>query len=161
MLFKMENRVNIEQLEPRAYKAMYALEGFLAATLLTHTQKDLIKIRASQINRCAFCIDMHTKEAIKHGESLQRVFLLDAWRETNLFTDKEKAMLAITEEVTLIADHGLSDDTYRKAESFFDNNFIAQIIMAVVTINAWNRIAVSTNLGLALVPAGALAEQCA
>ncbi len=155
----MENRLNIEHSQPRAYKAMYALEGYLATTQLTPTQKDLIKIRASQINRCAFCIDMHTKEAIKHGESLQRIVLLDAWRETNLFTEEEKAMLAMTEEVTLIADKGLSDDTYSKATSFFDEPIIADIIMAVVTINAWNRIAVSTNLGFALTPSKVLAEQ--
>ena len=155
----MENRVNIEQTDPRAYKAMYGLEGYLATTHLTPTQKDLIKIRASQINRCAFCIDMHTKEAIGHGESLQRLFLLDAWRETNLFTEEEKAILAITEEVTLIANHGISDETYTKAASFFDANFIAQVIMAVVTINAWNRIAVSTNLGFTLTPSVVLEEE--
>ena len=114
----MEKRVNIEHAQPRAYKAMYALEGYLATTQLTPTQKDLIKIRASQINKCAFCIDMHTKEAIKHGETLQRIFLLDAWRETDLFTKDEKAILSITEEVTLIADRGLSDDTYKEAAGF-------------------------------------------
>ena len=146
----MNDRVNIEQSQPRAYKAMYALEGYLATTQLAHTQKDLIKLRASQINRCAFCIDMHTKEAINHGETLQRIVLLDAWRETNLFTDEEKALLAITEEVTLIVVHGLSDDTYQQAQAFFDNDHIAQIIMAVVTINAWNRIAVSTNMGFGI-----------
>jgi len=148
----MENRVNIEQTEPRAYKAMYALEGYLASTQLTKTQKDLIKIRASQINRCAYCINMHTEEAIKHGETVQRIFLLDAWQETDLFTEEEKVLLAITEEVTLIAAHGLSDDTYRKAEKFFDKNLIAQLIMAVVTINAWNRIAISTNMGFGVMP---------
>jgi AhpD family alkylhydroperoxidase len=151
----MENRVNIEEIEPKAYKAMYALEGYLAATQLTKRQKDLIKIRASQINRCAFCIDMHTSDALKNGEHIQRIFLLDAWRETNLFTEEEKAILAITEEVTLIAKDGLSDETYSKAEQFFDKNVIAQIIMAVVTINAWNRIAISTNLGFNIKAANA------
>jgi AhpD family alkylhydroperoxidase len=146
----MNNRVNIEQSQPRAYKAMYALEGYLASTQLSNTQKDLVKLRASQINHCAFCIDMHTKEALHHGETLQRIVLLDAWRETNLFTDEEKALLAITEEVTLIAANGLFNDTYQKAEAFFDNDQIAQIIMAVVTINAWNRIAVSTNMGFGI-----------
>lgn len=116
----MKNRVNIEEIQPKAYKAMYALEGYLAAGQLTKSQKDLIKIRASQINKCAFCIDMHTKEALSHGESLQRIVLLDAWRETNLFTSEEQALLAITEEVTLIAAHGLSDETYSLAAQFFD-----------------------------------------
>jgi AhpD family alkylhydroperoxidase len=142
----MEKRININEIEPQAYKAMYALEGYLATTQLSKTNKELIKIRASQINGCAFCIDMHTKDALKYGETNQRIFLLNAWRETNLFTKEEKVILAITEEITLIHNHGLSDETYKKAEQFFDKNSIAQIIMAVVTINAWNRIAVSTQL---------------
>ena len=139
-------RVNINETEPKAYKAMYALEGYLAATQLSKTQKDLIKIRASQINGCAFCIDLHTKDALKNGETVQRIFLLNAWRETDLFTEEEKAILAITEEITLINNGGLSDETYQKAAQFFDENYIAQIIMAVVTINAWNRIAISTKM---------------
>jgi AhpD family alkylhydroperoxidase len=142
----MEKRVNINATEPQAYKAMYALEGYLANSQLTKTHKELIKIRASQINGCAFCIDMHTKDALKNGETNQRIFLLDAWRETSLFTEEEKVLLAITEEVTLIQHGGLSAETYKKAEQIFDNNYIAQIIMAVVTINAWNRIAISTHL---------------
>ncbi|AOW08224.1 carboxymuconolactone decarboxylase family protein [Flavobacterium gilvum] len=140
----MEKRIDINEIEPQAYKAMYALEGYLATTQLSHTQKELIKIRASQINGCAFCIDMHTKDALKYGETAQRIFLLNAWRETSLFTEEEKVILAITEEITLIHNHGLSTETYKKAEQFFDKNTIAQIIMAVVTINAWNRIAIST-----------------
>jgi AhpD family alkylhydroperoxidase len=143
----MEIRVNANKTEPHAYKAMYALEGYMGTTQLTRSQKDLIKIRASQINKCAYCIDMHTKDALKNGETNQRIFLLDAWRETNVFSDEEKVILAITEEITLIHQRGLSDETYKKAEQFFNENFIVQIIMAVVTINAWNRIAVSTNLG--------------
>jgi AhpD family alkylhydroperoxidase len=148
----MEKRLNINETEPHAFKAMYALEGYLASTRLTKTQKDLIKIRASQINRCAYCIDMHTKDALKNGETAQRIFLLDAWRETEIFTKEEEVLLAITEEVTLIQNHGLSDETYKKAEQLFDRNFIAQIIMAVVNINAWNRIAISTNMGLEIKP---------
>lgn len=142
----MEKRINISEIEPQAIKAMYALEGYLATTQLSNTHKELIKIRASQINGCAFCIDMHTKDALKYGETNQRIFLLNAWRETNLFTEEEKVILAITEEVTLIHNRGLSDETYQKAEQFFDKNVIAQLIMAVVAINAWNRIAISAQL---------------
>lgn len=142
----MDTRVNINETEPKAYKAMYALEGYLAATQLSKTHKELVKIRASQLNGCAFCIDMHTKDAMKNGETAQRIFLLNAWSETDLFTEEEKVVLAITEEITLIHNHGLSDKTYKKAEQFFDKNYIAQIIMAVVTINAWNRIAISTKI---------------
>jgi AhpD family alkylhydroperoxidase len=142
----MEKRININDVEPQAIKAMYALEGYLATTQLSNIHKELIKMRASQINGCAFCIDMHTKDALKYGETTQRIFLLNAWRETSLFTEEEKVILAITEEITLIHNQGLSTETYRKAEQFFDKNTIAQLIMAVVTINAWNRIAISTQM---------------
>jgi AhpD family alkylhydroperoxidase len=141
----MEKRIDIQQLEPNAYKAMFALENYLQHTQLTKTHIELIKIRASQINGCAFCINMHTLDAIKHGESSQRIFLLNAWKETELFTEQEKVILSITEEITLIHKNGLSDYTYKQATQFFSENYIAQIIMAVVTINAWNRIAVSTK----------------
>lgn len=142
----MEKRVNILETEPQAYKAMYALEAYLATTQLSKSHKELVKIRASQINGCAFCIDMHTKDALKNGETNQRIFLLNAWRETELFTEEEKVILSITEEVTLIHNKGLANDTYEKAAQIFDKNYIAQIIVAVATINAWNRIAISTNL---------------
>ena len=142
----MEKRVNINETQPQAYKAMYALEGYLATTSLSKVHKELIKIRASQINGCAFCIDMHTKDALKNGETTQRIFLLNAWLESNLFTEEEKVVLAITEEVTLINNQGLSDVTYQNAEQLFDETYIAQIIVAVATINAWNRIAISTKM---------------
>jgi AhpD family alkylhydroperoxidase len=142
----MEKRININETDPKAYKAMYALEGYLANSQLTKAHKELLKIRASQINGCAFCIDMHTKDALKYGETAQRIFLLNAWQETELFTEEEKVVLAMTEEITNISQHGLSDATYKKATQVFDNNYIAQLIMAIVTINAWNRIAISTHL---------------
>lgn len=142
----MEKRIDISETEPQAFKAMYGLESYLATTQLSKTQKELIKIRASQINGCAFCIDMHTKDALKYGETAQRIFLLNAWRETSLFTEEEKVLLSMTEEVTLIHHRGLSDETYKKAEQFFGKNGIAQIIVAIATINAWNRIAISTQL---------------
>jgi len=145
----MENRFKMQEIQPAAWKAMYGLTGYLTSVQLTKTQLELIKIRASQINGCAFCIDMHTKEALANGESHQRIFLLNAWKETNKFSEEEKALLAITEEVTLIHQQGLSDATYQTAKSFFSEEAIAQIIMAVVIINAWNRIAISTCLPVA------------
>jgi len=144
----MEKRVNINEKEPQAYKAMYALDGYVAKSQLTNTHRDLIKLRASQINGCVFCIDMHTKEAMTHGETTQRLFLLTAWRESILFTEDERVILAMTEEITLIHNHGLSDETYKKAEQIFDENYLSQIIVAIATINAWNRIAISTNMGM-------------
>lgn len=140
-------RVNIEQTEASAYKAMYALEGYLQTTGISKSHKHLIKIRASQLNGCAYCLDMHTKEAVKTGETLQRIMLISVWREAeSIFTDEEKTILALTEEVTLIHQHGVSDAIYQKAESLFGKNQVAQLIMVIVTINAWNRIAVSTQL---------------
>jgi len=143
----MQTRIQIDQTaQPKAYKALLALEAYLAQASLSKTLKDLIKIRASQINGCAFCIDMHTQEAIHNGERTQRVFLVGAWREaTKFFTEEEQTVLAMTEEITLIHQHGLSDELYQSASRFFDENGIAEIIMAIVSINAWNRIAVSTH----------------
>lgn len=141
----METRIQIHEVEPKAYNAVLGLEKFLQQSDLTPTHKELIKIRASQLNKCAFCIDMHTKDALKNGESAQRIFLLNAWQETDLFDEEEKTVLSVTEEVTLIHAHGLSAETYQKAMHLFGEHYLAQMIMAVITINAWNRIAVSTN----------------
>lgn len=141
----MKKRIDIQKVEPKAYQAMFGLEAYLQTSQLSKTHLELIKTRASQINGCAFCINMHTIDALKQGETAQRLFLLNAWRETDLFTEEERVVLAITEEVTLISQYGLSDATYEAAEKLFDEHYIAQIIMAVVVINAWNRIAISTN----------------
>ncbi|UBM59532.1 carboxymuconolactone decarboxylase family protein [Marinilongibacter aquaticus] len=146
----MEKRVNINTAEPLAFKAMMGLVNYLNQTGLPKALQELIKIRASQINACAYCLDMHTKDALKEGEDPQRIFVLSAWRETQeIFSEKEKAALAITEEVTLIHDKGLSDETYATASTVFEAHEIAQIVMAVVTINAWNRIALSSHLPVA------------
>lgn len=143
----MEKRIKIDETEPQLYKAMFALEGALAQADLSKNLKELIKIRASQINNCAFCLDMHTKDALKNGEVLQRLLVLSAWREASyLFTEEEQAALAMTEEITLIHKDGLSEATYQNALKFFTKNQVAQIIMAIVTINAWNRIGISTHL---------------
>ena len=140
----MQKRLNVNTTEPKALKAMLGLETYLSEISISNTLKELIKIRASQINGCAYCINMHTKEAMEKGEESQRIFLLNAWKETNnIFTDEERVLLAITEEVTLIHQNGLSDITYEKAIQFFSENQIAEIIMAIITINSWNRIAIS------------------
>ncbi|WP_018625881.1 carboxymuconolactone decarboxylase family protein [Niabella aurantiaca] len=132
--------------QPKAFKALLGLEAYLVQTSISKTLKDLIKIRASYINGCAYCIDMHTKEAIHNGEKIQRIFLIASWREaTKFFTEEEQAVLTITEEITLIHQQGLTDATYERARRFFNEDQIAEIIMAIVTINAWNRIAISTH----------------
>jgi AhpD family alkylhydroperoxidase len=142
----MEKRLNLEELQPKAYKAMLGLEAYLHAGDLNKTHINLIKIRASQINGCAYCLDMHTKESLKSGETQQRLFVLSVWKETDLFTEEEKVVLALTEDITLIHQHGVLTDTYKKAIDIFGENYVAQIIMAVIAINGWNRIAVSTHL---------------
>ena len=138
-------RVAIEELEPKGYKALYGLESYLAQSDLSKTHKELIKIRASQINGCAFCINMHTKDALEQGETKERIFLLSAWKETDLFSKEERTILQMTEEITLIHQSGLTDSTYEEAQQLFDENYISQVIMAITVINAWNRIAVSTH----------------
>ncbi|WP_333877974.1 carboxymuconolactone decarboxylase family protein [Flavobacterium sp.] len=143
----MNNRVNILETQPEAYKAMMGLEKYIASGSLTPTHKELIKIRASQLNGCAYCINMHTRDARKLGETEQRIYLLNAWRETTLYTPEEEAILAMTEEITLIQNH-LSQVTYDAAKKLFDDHYIAQIIMMITTINAWNRIAIATELAL-------------
>lgn len=142
----METRVNIQQVQPNAYKALFPLENYLATTSLTKIQKERIKIRVSQIKGCAFCLNLHTQDALQYGETNQRIFLMNAWKETNKFTDEEKAILAITEEATLIHQNGLTQATYEVAKKYFSEEVIAQIIMAVKAINTWNRIAISTHL---------------
>ena len=139
----MTKRINIFETDPKAYEAMVALEKYLAASQLNSSHKHLIKIRASQINGCAFCINMHTVDARKDGETEQRIYLLNAWRETSLFTEEEKVILAMTEEITYIHKGGVSDETYDKAQKLFSAEYIAVIVMAATTINAWNRISVS------------------
>lgn len=144
----MDTRVNIFQTQPEAYKAMFGLEKYIASTSLTPTHKELIKIRASQINGCAFCINMHTTDARKQGETEQRINLLNAWKETTLYTEEERVILEMTEEITLIQKNHLSDATYAKAKNLFTEEYIGNIIMMITIINAWNRIAIATELAV-------------
>ncbi len=138
-------RIQIKEVEPKAYKAMLGMEEYIRGSSLTPMLRELIKIRASQINGCAYCIDMHTQEALKIGETERRIFALSAWKESPLFTEEERAVLQLTEEVTLISNEGLSDETYQKVLNFYGEKEVAQIIMQVIIINSWNRIAISTR----------------
>ena len=144
----MEQRINVEKTDPKAYEAMIGLEKYLAQSGLDKILYELIKTRASQLNGCAYCINMHTRDAIKLGETTQRLFLLDAWRETNLYTDKERAVLALTEAVTLITNGHVPDEVYKNAEVYLTPNEMVAVIMAIVAINGWNRIAITTKLPL-------------
>ena len=142
----MRQRVNIKQIEPKVYEILYAMEKYLATTDLSQGLRDLIKIRVSQVNKCAFCIEMHTKAARKSGETEQRIYALSAWEESPLFTDEERTVLALTDSVTKIYDYGVSDIIFQGIQKYFTDNQIAQIIIAINQINFWNRVAISTRM---------------
>lgn len=130
---------------PAAYRAMLQLEQYVRGSGINLTLLELIKIRTSQINGCAFCIDMHTKDARLRGETEQRIYALNGWRETPFFTLEERAVLALTEAVTLIATDHVSDALYQEVSQYFPPEQIANLLLAIVTINGWNRIAIATR----------------
>jgi len=139
-------RVNIHDNQPMAYEAMFGLEKYLETIDLPALLIELVRIRASQINGCAYCIQMHSTAAQKHGESVERLLALSAWKESPLFTEQERAVFALTEQITLLPAGGVSDVVYEALEPHFPDNQKAQLIMVITIINAWNRIAVSTHV---------------
>ena len=139
----MQPRIDIKRSSPDSYKAMFALQTYVNGTDLEAPLKELVKIRASQINGCAFCLHMHTRDARKGGESQERLDLIGAWRETTLFSDRERAALAWTEAVTLLADTHVPDDVYTTARAAFSERELAELTMIVVAINGWNRLMVA------------------
>ncbi|MCD0472201.1 carboxymuconolactone decarboxylase family protein [Flavobacterium sp. JAS] len=141
----MKPRIVIPTVAPEAYQALMNLEKYISTTSLTPVHKELIKIRASQINGCAYCINMHTIDGRKHGITEQKIYLLNAWREADVYTEEEKAILALTEQVTLISNH-VSDEVYQNAANLFDEKYLAEIILLIITINSWNRLAITTGL---------------
>ncbi len=142
----MNDRIDINEIQPEAYKAMFGLEKYLGASELEPSLKELIKVRASQINGCVYCIQMHTEQARKEGETEQRLYAVSAWKESPLFSDQERAALALTDAVTCIAEGGVSDEIYDAALEALGPTGLAQSIMQIVTINAWNRIAIATRM---------------
>ncbi|GAA4290554.1 carboxymuconolactone decarboxylase family protein [Actinokineospora soli] len=140
-------RVNVAEVAPDAYKAMLGLEKYLAGSSLPKTTFELVKLRASQINGCAYCVDMHAHDAKAAGETDERLFAVAAWREAPYFTDAERAALAFAESATRLADHGhgVPDEVWDEAAAHYDEQTLAALIVAVSTINAWNRIAVATR----------------
>ncbi|MEF9884888.1 carboxymuconolactone decarboxylase family protein [Streptomyces sp. P9-A4] len=139
-------RLPLAERVPEFYRAMLHLEK-AAAKDIDPTLYHLIKIRASQINRCAFCIDMHTKDALADGETVERIVQLNAWEESrHFYTERELAALALTESVTVLTDGSVPDGVYAVAAAQFDETELARVIGAIVVINAWNRIAVTTRM---------------
>jgi AhpD family alkylhydroperoxidase len=139
----MQSRIDYSKQEPGALKAMLGLETYVRNSGLEPSLLELIKTRASQINGCAYCIDMHTKDARARGESEQRLYLLNAWRESPFYTERERAALEWTEAVTLITDRHVPDEIYEQVRRHFSETELVNLTMAVVAINGWNRLAIS------------------
>jgi AhpD family alkylhydroperoxidase len=139
----MEARIDPRRHAHEAQQAMYALEKYLAACGLEHSLIHLMKMRASQINGCAYCIDMHSKDARALGETEQRLYELDAWRETPFYSDRERAALAWTEAITLLSETHVPDSVYEEVRKIFDEKEIVDLTFVVTTINAWNRLAIA------------------
>ena len=139
----MKPRMNYYQAAPDTIKALVALEEQIQASGLEKSLIELVKTRASQINGCAFCINMHTQDARKQGETEQRLYLLNAWHESPLYTDRERAALAWTEALTLIAETHAPDDLYEGVRAHFSETETVNLTMLIGAINAWNRLAIA------------------
>jgi AhpD family alkylhydroperoxidase len=140
----MEPRLEAQKVSPAAYQAMLGLEMFVRkSSNLEPSLIELVKMRASQINGCAFCLDMHSKDARAEGESEQRLYALNAWRETPFFSDRERAALAWAEAVTLVAEGHVPDEVYDEARQQFSEEELVNLTLALVTINGWNRLCIA------------------
>ena len=142
-------RLSVHEIEPDAYQAVLGMERYVRGSGLPKALYELVKIRASQLNGCAYCLDMHTRDARAGGEDQRRLDVLCAWREASrLFSEQEQAALALTEAVTLISEAGVSDEVWENAVKQFGEAGMVHLLMAVATINVWNRLAVSTRQDL-------------
>lgn len=137
-----KERINYGKVAPEAIKGLLEIEKFVASSSLDRKIFELVKYRASQINGCAYCMDMHTKDARHAGESEQRLYVLSAWRETTFFTEKERTALAWTEALTLISSNEVSDELYSEVHKHFDDKELVALTMAIIGINGWNRLAI-------------------
>ena len=139
----MEKRLDYSKSAPGSAQAMYKLQKFVDDSGLEQLMLELVKTRVSQINGCAFCLDMHTKDARALGETEQRLYALNAWRESPFYTDRERAALAWAEAITLISESHASDEDYAAARQHFAEDELVKLTMAVITINGWNRLAIA------------------
>ncbi|MCB2050418.1 MAG: carboxymuconolactone decarboxylase family protein [Novosphingobium sp.] len=142
----MQPRMNIARLTPELYRAVAALDGMVKNSGIDGRLLHIVKVRASQINGCAYCVDLHVKEALADGLNPQMLHLLSVWRESPFFDDRDRAALEWTESVTLVAQTGIPDAAFDMVRTVFSETGIAQLTMAIGTINIWNRIAVSSRL---------------
>ena len=139
----MKPRMNFFQAAPETINALMALENQVTSSGLEQSLIELVKTRASQINGCAYCINMHTQDARKHGETEQRLYLLNAWQESPVYTDRERAALAWTDAMTRISETHAPDDVYQQLRAQFSEAETVNLTMLIATINAWNRLAIS------------------
>ncbi|MFI5728571.1 carboxymuconolactone decarboxylase family protein [Kribbella sp. NPDC051587] len=140
----MDQRSDMMKAIPAGVKAVYGVEMYVQG-VLDHTVLHLIKVRASLINGCGFCIDMHTTDALKEGETAQRLFGLAAWREVSYYDETERAALALTDAVTKLGEHGVPDDVWADTVKHFGEEGAVNVVLAIGTINLWNRLAISTR----------------
>lgn len=139
----MEPRLNFRELAPEGLKAMLGLERFVQTSGLEKPLIELVKLRASQINGCAYCLDMHSKDARAHGETEQRIYCLPAWRECPFYTERERAALEWTESLTLITEGHVPDEVFERVRKHFSDDELVKLSYAVVTINGWNRLSIA------------------
>jgi AhpD family alkylhydroperoxidase len=145
-LSKMKERMNIDKAEPGIYRAMRASDKEVISFGIDDSLKEFIRIRVSQLNGCGYCINSHTKDALKLSVSIQKLFAISAWWETPFFTDEEMVALKLAEEITLISDRGVTDETFENALHILGEEKLAQVIFTAITINSWNRIAISMHM---------------
>jgi AhpD family alkylhydroperoxidase len=142
----MRTRIDFTRVSPQSLRPLFALGAQIEASSLEQPLLELVKMRASQINGCAYCLDMHSKDARAEGETEQRLYLLGAWRETSLYSERERAALAWTEAVTLVAEGHVPDDVYDEASSHFSEDELVTLTLAVVAINGWNRLNIAFRM---------------
>jgi AhpD family alkylhydroperoxidase len=140
----MTQRMRIHEVVPEAYQAVLGLEKY-CRTHVDPTVYELVKLRASMVNGCAFCVNMHSHDALEAGESPERLFQVAAWRDAVVFTPKERATLALTDAVTTLGEHGVPDEVWDEARAHCSEEEVANLIMAIATINVWNRLSIATR----------------
>jgi AhpD family alkylhydroperoxidase len=138
----MTQRIDYRKASPGAFQAMLGMESYVRQCGLEHALLELVKTRVSQINGCAYCLDMHTKDARAAGETEQRLYLLAAWRETTFYSERERAALAWAEALTQLSGNEVSDELYSQVRRHFDEKSTVDLTLAIVTINGWNRLAI-------------------
>ena len=157
-MMQMAKRLEYPKVAPGVFRAMLGLERYLHGCGLENSLLDLIKLRASQINGCAFCLDMHSKDARAADETEQRLYLLNAWREAPFYSERERAALEWTEALTLVAENHVEDDVYNRALEHFSEEELVNLTLAVIAINGWNRLAIGFRSEVGWYQPGMVAE---